>query len=42
MAQVNIELSHDSNFFELNIHKKCDELFKDFEKKWENIIYYLF
>ena len=27
MAQVNIELSHDCNFFQLNIHKKCDELF---------------
>ena len=38
MAQVNIELSHDCNFFQLNIHKKCDELFKDFEKKWENIL----
>jgi len=38
MAQVNIELSHDFNDFELNIHKKCDELFKDFEKKWESIL----
>ena len=32
MAQVNIELSHDTNCFELNAHKKCDELFNDFEK----------
>jgi len=38
MAQVNIELSHDTNYFELNIHKKCDELFKDFKKKWESIL----
>tara|TARA_B100000965_G_scaffold48958_1_gene35939 strand:- start:2641 stop:3213 length:573 start_codon:yes stop_codon:yes gene_type:complete len=38
MAQVNIELSHDCNMFELKIHKKCDELYKDFEKKWENIL----
>ena len=33
MAQVNIELSHDCNMFELKIHKKCDELYKDFEKR---------
>jgi hypothetical protein len=38
MAQVNIELSHDSNDFELGIHKKCDELFEEFEKKWKSIL----
>ena len=38
MAQVNIELSHDTNDFELGIHKKCDELFNEFEKKWKSIL----
>lgn len=38
MANVSIELTHDSNEFELNKHTYTDELYSTFEQKWSNII----
>ena len=38
MANVIIELTHDSNEFELKKHTYTDELYSTFEQKWSNII----
>jgi hypothetical protein len=38
MANVNIELTHDSNAFNPDLHEKLKQLYSEFEKKWEDII----